>query len=145
MENFSNLKFIFTKNPKLRDMDVLTAGLSSYANEKKGLEPAEPFAFFLKDESEKIYGGCNGVLFYGFMYLDQLWVDQSLRGQGIGSELMKKVEEYASEKKCAMITLNTMDWEALEFYKIFGFKVDFSRTGLKNDSTLYYLSKKLMN
>jgi ribosomal protein S18 acetylase RimI-like enzyme len=39
-------------------------------------------------------------------------------------------------------TVNTMDWEALDFYKKLGYEVEFERHGFLKDSIFYFLRKE---
>ena len=56
------------------------------------------------------------------LYIDDLCVDESLRGSGIGRQLYDYVKAYAVEQGCHNITLNV--WEgnesAIAFYKNLG-------------------------
>lgn len=133
----------FTDNPSSQEIDALMQGILEQAKEIRGLSGIKPFGFFYKDAGGEILAGCNGMLFYGSMYVDQLWVDKSLRNQGIGTQIMQKAEEFARKSDCSMITLNTMDWEALDFYKKLGFQLDFERSGYAKNSKMYFLRKVL--
>lgn len=139
----NNLQIEFTKSPREKDVQALTNGIASYAKEMRGLTPVEPFGFFSKDPHGVILAGCNGIIFYGSMFIDQLWVDKKLRHQGIGTQLMQKAEQFAKDSSCTMITVHTMDWEALDFYKRFGFKIDLERAGYANNSKMFFLRKML--
>ncbi len=77
------------------------------------------------------------------MFIDQLFVSKPLRHQRIGTLLMQKAEQFAKDSACHMMAINTMDWEALNFYKKLGFKVDFERSGYAKDSKMSLLSKIL--
>ena len=134
----------FDPKPSLEDIGVLNTGLSAYAKEKKDLDPIEPFAFFVKDQKGQILAGCSGDIIYGCLYTGSLWVSESIRGKGVGTRLLKAAEQFALEKGCTMATINTMDWEALEFYQSLGYKVDLAREGYKNNSTFYFLKKELV-
>ena len=56
------------------------------------------------------------------LYLDDLCVDESMRGKGIGKKLYEHIKSYAREIGCHNLTLNV--WEgnesALKFYKSLG-------------------------
>ena len=58
------------------------------------------------------------------LYIDDLCVDESQRGTGIGKKLYDYARKYAVEQGCHNVTLNV--WEgndsAIEFYKKLGFK-----------------------
>ncbi|MDQ1143849.1 ribosomal protein S18 acetylase RimI-like enzyme [Bacillus sp. SORGH_AS 510] len=55
-------------------------------------------------------------------FVDVLWVDESLRGQGKGQELIQIAETFAREKGCTLMRLETFSFQAPEFYKKLGFK-----------------------
>jgi GNAT superfamily N-acetyltransferase len=136
-------KIVHESKPTLEDIGVLNAGLSAYAKQKRDLDPVEHFAFFIKDQSGQILGGCSGDIFYGCLYTGSFWITESLRGKGLGTQLLSAAEQLGREKGCTMATVNTMDWEALDFYKSLGYEVDLAREGYKNNSTFYFLMKEL--
>jgi ribosomal protein S18 acetylase RimI-like enzyme len=110
---------------------------------KRNLKPIRSFGYFIKDEAGKIVAGCNGNILYGCLYVDTLWVDQALRGQGSGTKLMEAAESLGKESECNFMAVNTMDWEALDFYKNLGFYVELERRGFDKDSIFYFLRKDL--
>jgi len=124
-----------------QDIQLLTQGISEYAKLKKGHAPIEAFAFFIKDDNGVIHGGCNGNIGYGWIYVDQLWVEEALRGKGYGKQLMELAENLGKEKGCISAAVNTMDWEAPEFYKKLGYRIEFERHGLTKNSVFYFLRK----
>ena len=120
---------------------TLSNGIRDYAFEKKEQGPVVPFAISLTDESNAIKGGCNGILYYGCLYIDQLWIDKDYRGKGFGTQLIQAAENLGRERGCLFSTINTMDWEALGFYKKSGYFIEFQRTGYHKDSIFYFLRK----
>ena len=78
---------------------------------------------------------------YGCLYVGQLWVAEELRGQGYGTQLMKKAENLARKSECSFMAVNTFDWEALDFYKKLGFYVEFERHGFSKNAIFYFLRK----
>lgn len=136
-------EIISEHNPKAEDIQLLNDGISEQARQKKGMKPLGFFAFFIRDENGKIVGGCNTCTLYGCLYIDQLWLEKSLRGKGYGKQLMQKAEDLAKENGCQFITVNTFDWEALDFYKKLGFYVEFERKGFEKNSIFYFLRKDI--
>lgn len=133
----------YEENPNYDDLTILGNGIADYAKEKKGHKPLQPFAFFVRDDANEIKGGINGVLIFGFIHIDQLWLSPNYRGKGIGTELMKRAEQFGKQNDCFYATVNTMDWEALDFYKRLGYDVEFERRGYLKDSIFYFLRKPL--
>ncbi|MDO4619848.1 MAG: GNAT family N-acetyltransferase [Lachnospiraceae bacterium] len=58
------------------------------------------------------------------LYIDDLCVDESVRGRGVGREIYKAVTEYAREIGCYHITLNVWSCNptAMRFYDSLGMK-----------------------
>ncbi len=134
----------FTKNPTPNEVEALTNGISENAIEVKGIAlQVQPFGFFYKNAQGIVLAGCHGEICYQSMYISQLWVSKNLRHQGIGTLLMQKAEAFAKDSDCKILSINTMDWEAEDFYKNLGFKVDFARSGYEKNSKMLFLSKML--
>jgi GNAT superfamily N-acetyltransferase len=133
----------YTANPSPEDSATLHQGLTAYARQTKDMDPVEYFGFFMKDEQGQVIAGCTGALIYGCVHTDTLWVSEPLRSQGVGTMLLQSAEQFARDKHCTMATINTMDWEALELYQSLGYRVDLSREGYANNSTMYFLKKEL--
>ena len=58
------------------------------------------------------------------LYIDDLCVDEEIRGQGIGTELYQAVLAYAKENQCYNVTLNvwSCNESAMKFYEKCGLK-----------------------
>lgn len=123
------------------DILILTRGLDANAKQKRGLPPMDFFAYFLRDDDNKIVGGCYSLIYYGCLYIDQLWIDEKFRGQDFGTKLVKAAEEYALSKGCLFSTMETMDWEALEFYKKLGYYKESEQHGYVNGIVMYRMRK----
>lgn len=138
-----NYQISYETNPKSEDIQILNDGIMKEAKQKKGMKQLDFFAFYIRDETGKIVGGCAGDNMYGGLFVGSLWVAEQLRGMGYGTKLMQKAETFAKESGCHFITVNTFDWEALDFYKKLGFYVEFERKGFDKDSVFNFLRKDL--
>jgi GNAT superfamily N-acetyltransferase len=65
-------------------------------------------------------------VYWDWMHIDELWVEESHRGQGIGKTLMQKAEEYAIAKTLSGLWLWTQSWQAPKFYEKLGY-AEFTR------------------
>lgn len=133
----------FEKNPNQDDIQILNDGIMKEHKLKKEMKPLDFFAYFIRDDKGQIVGGCAGDNMYGGLFVGQLWVNEELRGKGYGTQLMSLAEELASKSQCRFITVNTFEWEALDFYKKLGFYVEFERHGFDKNSTFYFLRKDM--
>ncbi|KTD10603.1 N-acetyltransferase GCN5 [Legionella gratiana] len=138
-----NYEISYESNPKPKDIQLLNDAITAIAKQKKGMKALDFFAFFIRDKDRTIIGGCGGDNMYGGLFVGQLWVKESLRGMGYGTQLMQKAEMLAQESECNFIAVNTFDWEALDFYKKLGYYVEFERKGFDKNSIFYFLRKDL--
>ena len=101
----------------------------------------KPFAFIAK-EDDKIVGLLTGHSYYKEVYIADLIVYEEHRNKHIGSKLMQAVEEHFRDKGFENMNLTTYSFQAPEFYKKCGFKVDFVRESKVNPKlNKYYLVK----
>lgn len=135
------LKLEFTQEPQAADVDFLTQRLNQETPE---FGVAHTFAFYFKNARDEIIAGCNGSVFYGSIYTDQLWVHPDYRKFGLGRRLMEKVHGYGRQLGCTMATVATMSFQgALGFYEHMGYTIDFARKGHVHDSTCFILRQPL--
>jgi len=60
------------------------------------------------------------------MYMDDLYVKNEFRGQGIGTKLISKVIDHSKSEKCNKLRWQVSEWNklAIDFYKSLGATVD---------------------
>ena len=76
------------------------------------------------DKEGNIIAGCTGYIYYwGCMYIDDMWVDEKYRRQGLGSQALQAVEKAAETKGCHLIFLGTWDFQARPYYEKHGYTV----------------------
>src|SRR3954452_25615312 len=87
--------------------------------------------FVAESEQKEIVGIASYFLAYytwvgKSLYLDDLYVKESCRGQKIGSELLEKIFEVAKTENCKRVRWQVSDWNtnAIEFYKKIGAEID---------------------
>ncbi|MBN3036941.1 MAG: GNAT family N-acetyltransferase [Candidatus Diapherotrites archaeon] len=80
----------------------------------------------------------------GGMYVSELAVKEGYRLHGIGTSLMKEVEELAREKACKNISLNcNVDNPNKEFYKKIGFEESGSQIGYREGQDKIWFLKRV--
>ena len=108
---------------------------------------ADPEEFVLKieDENGGIIGGCIAEAYeyhWARVLLEEFWVDERYRHQGIGSMILREVERIAREKGCRVVTLGTASYMARPFYEKHGYTV-FTTLKTPNGYISYSLVKYL--
>ena len=86
----------------------------------------EEFVLKVENENGEIIGGCIAEAYeyhWSRVLLEELWVDERYRHQGIGSMIIREVERIAREKGCRVVTLGTASYMARPFYEKHGYTV----------------------
>lgn len=97
---------------------------------------------FLKSADNKTCGGLIGEIFLNFLEVKYLFVEEEFRKLGYGKKLLAEVEKLAKANSCDFIKLDTLSFQALDFYKRQGFVV-FGTLENVGGHTHYYLKKDL--
>ena len=77
------------------------------------------------------------------MYVDILWVREDERRKELGSKLLKAAENEARKRGCHHVHLDTMSWQAPEFYKKHGYEVIGILDDIPKGNQKYLLMKDL--
>jgi ribosomal protein S18 acetylase RimI-like enzyme len=104
------------------------AGLFAHAAAAGHGTQAERLHVLAHDAEGRLVGACGGEMLWGDLYIDLMWVDEKVRGQGIGSEVIRRVEVEAQQRGCFRIHLDTMSFQAPTFYPRLGYR-EFARLG----------------
>jgi hypothetical protein len=56
---------------------------------------------------------------------------------------MKKALQYGRDKDCPFAFVETMSFQALDFYQKMGFQLELTRTGYAHGTSFHYLRKDL--
>ena len=105
----------------------------------------EEFVLKVENENGEIIGGCVAQAYeyhWSRVLLEDLWVDERYRHQGIGSMIIREVERIAKEKGCRVVTLGTASYMARPFYEKHGYTV-FTTIKTPNGHISYSLVKYL--
>lgn len=80
---------------------------------------AERFGLLAHDADDALRAGLVGVVAGGWLFVESLWVDEALRGQGVGRALMSSAEDHARVRGCHDAWLDT--FQARGFYEQLGY------------------------
>lgn len=75
----------------------------------------------IRDETGKLHGGVVGRIALDSMYVEVVWNDDTVRGTGLGRQMMQMLEEEARKRGAREAWLYTMSFQAKPFYEKLGY------------------------
>ena len=129
--------------PTENEIKYIREELNQFNNERVGEDGHTPLNIVEYDTNGNIIGGILGGTYWGWMYVDILWVHENHRYKGIGSKLLREAETEAVRRGCHHVHLDTMSWQAPEFYQKHGYEVIGILPDIPNGNQKYLLMKAL--
>lgn len=123
----------------------LYAGFGRHAIQKTGHDEKGDAVAFVVMEGACLAGAVVVECFWQALHIKYVYVDEQYRSHGLGTRLMQRALAYGLEQNCPFAFVETLSFQALEFYQKMGFELDFTRTGYAHGTSFHYLSKKLMH
>ena len=130
-------------NPSKKEIDFVRESLKRFNDARVGDDGHTPLNFVEYDTDGNVIAGILGGTYWGWMYVDILWVDEKHRRKGIGSKLLLEAEKEAVCRGCHHVHLDTMSWQAPEFYKKHGYEVIGVLPDIPRGNQKYLLIKAL--
>ncbi|ETT02597.1 GNAT family N-acetyltransferase [Providencia alcalifaciens] len=132
------MKVTVTHDITPEDKEELFTGLRSYNRSFLQL------GVYSKDENGIMQGGLLASIKGRWLCIDYLWVDESMRKNGLGSQLMHVAEEESKKLGCHNALVDTFSFQALPFYEKLGYVKqmslpNFPELGMQR----HYLSKEI--
>lgn len=98
---------------------------------------------FALDESGNKIAGLTGSTVGNWLSIDLLWVSEALRGEGVGSKLMKTAEQQAVASGCRFARVDTFSFQARPFYEKLGYQLQMTLQNYPLEHERYFLTKTL--
>ncbi|MBC2734270.1 MAG: GNAT family N-acetyltransferase [Desulfobacteraceae bacterium] len=132
-------------NPRKEDLELLRLGIDEnnilITGESTG---NQDITFFVRNADNEIIGGIRGTYnISGWLYINALWVDKNYRNQGYATLLMQCMENEAKRNGCKNSFLNTIAFQAPEFYVKLGYKKFAELENFHHEYNRIFLRKKL--
>lgn len=123
------------------DVDNANVLPEFFDNFRGGAKDRRPLDIYLFDTDDNLLGGLVAVTYWGALYIDMLWVAESMREQGLGMALMQRAEAEALERGCTFGWLRTFSFQARGFYEKFGYRVIGELENHPPGYTYYFMRK----
>ncbi|MDF2619735.1 MAG: family N-acetyltransferase [Xanthobacteraceae bacterium] len=109
-------------DPSAEVRELIDRGLDIFNEAKAGATDYRDLWVIARDGGSEPKAGLKARTFYGWMFIDWLWVSPETRGSGIGSALLAAAEAEARERGCGGAFLDTYSFQAPEFYEKNGYE-----------------------
>jgi len=132
-----------TDNIDENSMKTIYEGLRAYNVEHFEDKNPKDLGVYARDTDGNIVAGLIGTTHGNWLMVKFLWVSESLRGQNIGSEILKQAESTARERGCKFAFLDTFSFQAPLFYQKHGYHEVFALEEYPLTGKRYYFTKNL--
>jgi GNAT superfamily N-acetyltransferase len=134
------VRLVLTDQPPADMRDLLGQGVSGFNVDRLGPTGTRPLAIAIEQDGKPI-GGLLGRTSFRRLFVELLFVPESLRGQGVGRKLLAQAEAEAKARGCLGLWLETFSADAYRFYLRNGLKVFGQIEDYPPGNTRYFLSK----
>ena len=130
-------------NPAKKEIDEVRAALMKFNEACVGSDGHTPLNLVEYDADGNVIAGILGGTYWGWMYVDILWVHEEHRRKGLGTRLLLAAEREAAQRGCHHVHLDTMSWQAPAFYQKHGYEVIGILPDIPRGNQKYLLMKAL--
>jgi len=139
----SKPKITIEEQPKDDERRKVFEGLHRYNAAQTNDADCLSLTIFLRDVEDNVIGGLMGETFWGWLYVEFMWIEDSFRGRGYGKELLAAAEQEAIARGCSAALLDTFSFQAFEFYKRCGYEVFGTLENFPLAHKRYFMKKSL--
>ncbi len=118
-------------------------GIGQFNDAAAPLHEVKPLVCLARSEDKSVVGGAVGRRWGTCVELQQLWVAEGRRAEGVGSILMSAFEKLACSHGCKSIFLETFSFQALDFYLKLGYSVAYENSLFPHGIVKYHMVKSL--
>jgi GNAT superfamily N-acetyltransferase len=125
------------------DLQRVDAGLDAFNQAEPELRQVRALNVLARDEQGRVRGGAIGRSWGTCAELQQLWVDDESRHQGLGRRLMALFETEAAGRGCRLVYLDTFSFQAPGFYRRLGYREVLQTAGFSGGVVKFTFHKTL--
>ena len=113
---------VFEEHPSRADLDRLKDAIDEFNYDTTGFRDGRYLAAFVRDDDGAMIAGLSGFTWGGYAKVEYLWIAAPYRRAGLGRRLLTAAEAEARSRGCALIILDTHDFQAPGFYAKLGYE-----------------------
>lgn len=132
----------FVTNPTDEHLVAVERGLDDYNAGLASTRFTIPVRAVFVD-SGRVMAGIVGTAYWGKIHIRILWVHPDYQSRGLGSRLVDWVAERGRELRCTAALVDTMSFQAPEFYERRGYRRFGVSQGYEGGASRHYFEKEL--
>lgn len=122
---------------------VVDEGIGRFNNAAAPLKDVTRLSCFARSSSGAVVGGAVGRIWGECCELQQLWVEDRYRGEGIGRRLLEIFENHAAKHGCRSFYLETFSFQAPAFYRDTGYGILAEIRGFPDGIVKYIMARSI--
>jgi GNAT superfamily N-acetyltransferase len=126
-----------------QDEEVIREGLNEFNAQFVGPTNNQQFRLAVRSEGGEVVGGVLASCMWQWLYINVIWVSESLRGQGHGAELLEAAEQEGINRGMKYVMLHTFSFQARPFYESQGYAVSGEVQDFPDGYSQYVMCKRL--
>lgn len=129
--------------PAEADIKALGHGLHEHALPTTQTRGFKPIAVFARKNDGQLVGGIQALVNWNWLHICLAWLDEDYRRQGLGSELLTRIEQAGIEQGCSQAHLDTFSYQARPFYEKHGYELFGQLDDYPTGHSRYFMRKNL--
>ncbi len=137
------MKLEIVESPEPSLIDFFDKKIEEFNLARWEVKTKVPLAVKVMDPNGEIMAGASAKTFGLWMMLENLWVHETLRGQNMGTKILLSLEDVARKRGCKFVLLDTLNFQAKDFYEKQGYKVQWTQLNYPREGSKHFMVKEL--
>jgi GNAT superfamily N-acetyltransferase len=123
------LQFVLSDEPDIADWATIheqirafNGAVCEYHRTVRGFGP-QPLDIYLRDGKDRLVGGLAARTYWRWLEVEDLWLQEALRGRGFGRKLLTLAEAEVVARGCSWALVRTFSFQARGFYEALGYRI----------------------
>lgn len=117
------MQVLVTDTASAEDVAAIGNHLSAFNEQDIGADERRVLTILVKAADGMLVAGLNGYTAWGWLYVQWLWVDESLRGKRMAGTMLQAAEDEARARGCMAAWIDTFNPAAEKAYRRQGYAV----------------------
>ena len=122
---------------------IVDDGLGAFNVAAAPLHEVQPIATVARDAEGQVVGGAIGRTWGACCEVQQVWVKEECRRQGIASRLLRDLHARAEARGCRTFYLETFSFQAPSLYESLGYETKLELSGFSGEIRKYTMVRQV--